>query len=90
MQNVEIGVVLREWLWVTQGHQQIQQSAHDFLFNFNRNYTSILYCFQVIASYLLKVAHLHLAAPFGLTAFKFCGDLWHKKTSVSGLSCGIA
>jgi len=41
------------------------------LFDFNRNYASILYRLQVIASYLSKVAdfnlpHLHLAPPMGV------------------------
>jgi len=51
---------------------------------------SILYCFRDIASYLSKVAdfdppHLHL----GLTPVEFRGDLWHQKTRVPGLSCGV-
>jgi len=37
---------------------ECQYSACDFLFNFNRNYASILYHFRVIASYLSKVAYL--------------------------------
>ena len=41
-------------------------SAYDFLFDFNRNYVSILYRFRDIAGYLSKVAdfdppHLRLA-----------------------------
>jgi len=31
-----------------------------FLFDFNRNYASILYRFRIIASYLLKVIHFNL------------------------------
>ena len=42
------------------------ESAYDFLFNFNRNYASILYRFRVIAHFLSKAAtfntpHLHLS-----------------------------
>jgi len=41
-----------------------------------RNYSSILYCFRVIAGYLSKVAdsnlpHLHLASPLGVTPLNF-------------------
>jgi len=46
-------------------------------------------------SYLSKVAdcnlpHLHLAPQFGVTLFEFRGDLWHQKTRVPELSCGVA
>ena len=66
--------------------------AYDFLFDFNRNHASILYCFRDIASYLSKVAdfnppHLHLASPEGVTPVECRRDLWHQKTSVTGLSC---
>jgi len=55
---------------------------------------SNLYCFQVIVSYLLKVAdfnlhQLHLATSLGVTLFKFCQDLWHQKIRVPGQSCSI-
>jgi len=47
-----------------------------------------------MASYLSKVAnfnlpHLHLAPPLGVTSFEFCRDLWHQKTTDTGLSCGV-
>jgi len=47
-----------------------------------------------MAGYLSKVAdfdppHMHLAPPQGVTPVEFRGDLWHQKTSVSGLSCGV-
>jgi len=52
--------------------------------------------FQVMASYLPKVAnfslpHLHLAPPssVGGDPFEFCRDLWLQKTRVPWLSCGI-
>jgi len=32
------------------------ESAYDVLFNFNRNYASIMYCFRDIAGYLSKIA----------------------------------
>ena len=83
-------------LGVTQGHPQcaIRQSAYDFLFNFNRNYASILYRFRDIASYLSKVVdfnppRLQLVPPQGVTPVEFRGDLWHHKTRVSALSCGF-
>ena len=36
------------------GNIAIRQSTYDFLFNFNRNYASILYCFRVIAHFSSK------------------------------------
>ena len=70
------GAKCRKWgslgqLGGTQGHQQCHHSIeriYDFLFDFNRNYASILYRFRDIAGYLSKVAdfdppHLHLAPP---------------------------
>jgi len=76
------------------GNATIRQSAYDFLFDFNRNHASILYCFRDIAGYLSKVAdfdppHLHLAPLQGVTPVEFRGDLWRKKTRVPGLSCGV-
>jgi len=54
----------------TQGHRQCHHSIEpiDFLFDLNINHASILYRFQDIAGYMLKVAdfdppHLHLASP---------------------------
>jgi len=38
--------------------QRQSTEAYDFLFDFNRNCASTLYCFQDIASYLSKVADL--------------------------------
>ena len=72
----------------------IRQSAYDFLFDFNRNYVSIFYRFRDIASYLSKVAdfdppHLHSAPLYGVTPVVFRGDLWHQKTRLPGVSCGV-
>ena len=55
---------------------------------------SDLYRFRDIAGYLWKVAdfdppHLHLVPPQGVTPVEFRGDLWHQKTRVPGLSCGV-
>ena len=57
-------------------------------------YVSIFYRFPDIPGYLSKVAdfdppHLHLAPPEGAIPVEFCGDLWHQKTRVPGLSCGV-
>ena len=46
------------------------------------------------ASYLSKVADfdspdLHLAPAKGVIPVEFRGDLWHQKTRVPGLSCGV-
>ena len=55
---------------------------------------SILYRFRDIAGYLWKVAyfdppHLHSAPLKGVTPVEFRGDLWHQKTRVPELSCGV-
>ena len=76
------------------GNATIRQSAYDFLFDFNRNYMSILYRFRDIACYFSKVAdfdprHLHQALSQGMTPIEFRGDLWRQKTRVPGLSCGV-
>jgi len=54
----------------------------------------IFYRFRDIAVYLSKVAdfdppHLHLVPPYGVTPVEFRGDLWHQKTRVPGLLCGV-
>jgi len=33
--------------------------------------------------------HLHFAPPQRVTPVEFRGDLWHQKTRVPGLSCGV-
>ena len=76
------------------GNVTIPQSAYDFLLDFNRNYVSIFYRFRDIAAYLSKVAdfdppHLHSAPSQGVTPFEFRGYLWHQKTRVPGVSCGV-
>jgi len=55
---------------------------------------SIFYRFRDIAGYLSNVAdfdppHLHLAPSKGVILVEFRGDLWHQKTRVFGVSCGI-
>ena len=77
------------------GNVTIRQSAYDFLFDFNRNYVSILYRFRDIAGYWSKVAdfdppHLHSAPSQAVTPVEFRGDLWLQKTRFTGLSCGVA
>ena len=67
---------------------------YDFLFDFNRNHASILYHFRDIAGNLSKVAdfdppHMHLAPPYGVIPVEFRGDLWHQKTRLPGLLCGV-
>ena len=67
VQNAENGVVWGgQGALKVMGNATIRLSAYDFLFNFNRNYVSILYRFRDIAGLLSKVAdfdtpHLHLA-----------------------------
>jgi len=87
------------WFGMVRGHSRSTamspfDSAYDFLFDFNRNYVSIFYRFRDIAGYLSKVAdfdppHLHLASPWGVTPVEFRGDLWHQKSRLPGLSCGV-
>jgi len=55
---------------------------------------SILYRFRDIAGYLSKVAdfdppRLHLSPPQLVIPVEFRGDLWHQKTRVPVLSCGV-
>ena len=55
---------------------------------------SILYRFRDVDCYLSQVAdfdppHMHLAPPQGVIQVEFRGDLWHQKTSVPVLSCGV-
>ena len=33
--------------------------------------------------------HLHSAPSYGVTPVEFRGDLWHQKTRVPGVSCGV-
>jgi len=52
--------------------------------------------FRDLAGYWSKVAdfdppHLYSAPPWGgVTPVEFRGHLWRQKTSVTGLSCGVA
>ena len=55
---------------------------------------SIFYRFRDIVGYLSKVADFdpppaHSAPSWGVTPVEFRGDLWHQKTSLLGLSCGV-
>jgi len=86
IQNVEIRMLLGGyWSLKVIGKITIRQSAYDFLFDFNRNYTSILYHVQVImTSFLSKVPiltcptciwhpHSNFAKIFGVVcAIKWC------------------
>ena len=61
-EHMKNGAKCRNWgglvqLRVTDGNVTIWQNAYDFLFKFNRNYVSALYCFRDIASHLSKVAN---------------------------------
>jgi len=72
------------------GNTTIRQIAYDILFDFNRKYVSILYCFSVIISYLTKITnfnlpHLHLAPSLRVTLLEFRQYLWHQNTRFPGL-----
>jgi len=80
--------------WGVRGHPRSLETspfdrAHMTSYStFNRNYTSILYRFRVIARFSSKMTnfnppHLHLIP------FEFCHDFWHQKTRVMVLSCGV-
>jgi len=63
-ENMKCNTKCKKWggfgrLGVTEGNQHNHSIKHIyFLFDFDRNYASILYSFPVIMSYLLKVADL--------------------------------
>jgi len=71
VQNAENGVVWGGYgALKVMGNAAVPLSAYDFLFDFHRNHTHILYRFRDIAGYLPKVAdfdppHLHLAPRRG-------------------------
>jgi len=95
VENAENGVVWGSYgaLKVT-GNATIRYSAYDFLFDFSRNYVYIFYRFRDIVSYLSKVADFDQPTcicrpPQWVIPVEFRGDLWHQKTRVPGLSCGI-
>ena len=54
---------------------------------------SIFYRFRDIAGYLLKVADFDhptcIRRPRRVTPVEFRGDLWHQKTRLPGVSCGV-
>ena len=84
------------WFRAVRGH-----SRSSAMSPFDRAYTTsystlieTMYRFRHIASYLSKVAdfdrpHLHLAPPQGVIQVEFRGDLWHQKTRIPELSCGV-
>ena len=76
------------------GNVTLRYSAYDFLFDFNRNHAPILYRFRDIAGYLSKVDDFDPPPPTfgahkGVIPVEFRGDLWHQKSRVPGLSCGV-
>ena len=94
VQNVQIGVV-----WVASGLLQvignviIRWRAYDFLYDCNRNWASISYRFRDRASYLSKVADFNPPTCIwrlrGGAPIEFRGDVWHQKTRLPVLSCGV-
>jgi len=83
------------WLGVIQGqhNRSIVRIAYNFVFEFNRHYASTLYRFRVIAGYSSLIL-THTTYIFGalseVTPFELRRGLWHQKTRVPGLSCGVA
>ena len=75
------------------GNVTIRQSAYDFLFDFNRNYVSIFYLFEIQPVVCRKSPILTnsicIWCPRRGEPVEFRGDLWRQKTRVPGLSCGV-
>jgi len=82
-------------LGVTQGHRKHRPFAYDFLFDFNRNYASILYRFGVIAHFSSQVANFNpptciCSSRRGWSRSNFAVNFGVRKLeSLEGLSCGI-
>jgi len=84
-EKCKIGVI-----WGVRGHLRSSETspwgAYDFLFDFNRNYASILYRFRVIARFSSKVTNFNPPHPI---PFEFRRELWCQKTIFKGLSYGV-
>ena len=84
------------WFGVVRGHSR-SLAMPPFDRAHTTSYSTLVetvYCFRDIAGYLSKVAdldppHLHLAPSYGVTPVEFRRYLWHQKTRVPGLSCGV-
>ena len=87
------------WFGVVRGHSRSSamspfDRAHTTSYSTLIESMCILYRFRDKAGYSSKVAdfdppHLHLAPSQGVTPVEFRGDLWHQKTRVPVLSCGV-
>jgi len=73
------------------GNVSIRQNAYDFLFIFHRNYASILYHFQDITNYLLKlsISPAIFVAPNGGDLSGISARSVATETRIAGLSCGV-
>jgi len=80
-------------LVVTQSHRK-----HRHLIAHMISYSTLIETmhlpFRVIARFSLKVTnfnphHLHLSSRKGVIPFEFRHNLWHQKTRVMGLLCGV-
>jgi len=95
MQNVEIGVV-----WEVKGHPKLPVMSSYYTAHMTSYLTLIeTMCLSCTVFELQQVIcqksqilcnPLHLAPPLRVTLFKIRQDLWHQKTRVPALSCGIA
>jgi len=77
-------IVIASKVFGFMGNITIRYSTYDFLFNFHRYYVVILYHFLNIASYLLKVADLHLAPSCGKPRWNFAKTFDIKKLESLG------
>ena len=57
------GIIKVQWTHCIALNSQRVHYAYEFPFNFNKNYVSILYLFQVIARFSSKVANFNLTTP---------------------------
>jgi len=71
------------------GNATIGWSVHDFLFDFNRNYVSILYRFRDIAGFCQKSPILAHPTCIPRNRSNFAEIFGNQKTRVRGLSCGV-
>ena len=92
--NANIWVV-----WGVRGHPRSSETlpfhrVHMTLFVFNRNYTSILCHFRVIARFSSKLTnfnppHLHLSPLLGMIPFQFRRDFWQQQTRFPGYRAAL-
>jgi len=96
VQNAEKGVV-----WAVRGHSRssamspfdrAHTTPYSTLIETMRLSCAVFEIQPVICGrspILIDPPHLHLVPPWGVNPVEFRGDLWHQKTRVPTLSCGV-